>query len=151
MTTELWNTLDVDPPVKEEPEKKEIVPYIPEPKSENNQDDDFELSRKTIKNMIEKGNDALEDLINFASQDQSPRGYEVVSTLIKTISDAAKDLQSLHATKHKITLGNTKGGNINKNQEGPASITVERAVFCGTSSDLLAQIREAKKNAQNDE
>jgi len=58
-------------------------------------DQDFEYTRENLMHVIERGRDALDELIGIAQQSQHPRAYEVISTLIKTLSDTNKDLLEL--------------------------------------------------------
>lgn len=60
---------------------------------------DIELARSNIKNIIEQGDDALKEMINLAKQSESPRAYEVASTLMKTLLDANKDFVEMSTKK----------------------------------------------------
>ena len=60
---------------------------------------DIELARSNIKNIIEQGDDALKEMINLAKQSESPRAYEVASTLMKTLLDANKDFVDMSTKK----------------------------------------------------
>jgi hypothetical protein len=125
----------------------ELVPV--ENTDKQKQDEDFELSRETLRDMIEQGRDALTKLIYIAETEQHPRAFEVVSTLINTISSSAKDLQILHTTKNKNIIANTPKQGINKKSAGPNTVTVDKAiVFSGTSSDFMKRLEEraAKEN-----
>ena len=52
---------------------------------------DIEKARKNIQNIIEQGDDALKEMMDLAKQSESPRAFEVASTLMKTLLDANKD------------------------------------------------------------
>ena len=62
--------------------KQEIIPYEP-PQIHYDAEEDYLLARKTLRNLIEKGNDAIEEISQIARQQESARGFEVVSTLIR--------------------------------------------------------------------
>ena len=79
----------------------------------------------------------MESLTDLAKESESPRAYEVLATMMKTIADTTKDLYDLQK-KTKDLKGEKKA-------EGP-SVTVEKAVFVGTPSDLLKKIKEEKSN-----
>lgn len=98
-------------------------------------DTDTEYARKNIRNLIDKGNVAVDNLLHVSKESEHPRAYEVVAGLMKTMADLNKDLLELQKRKRdlKPQLENT-GGNI----------TVEKAVFVGSTADLLKQIRENK-------
>ena len=74
--------------------KQEIIPYEP-PQIHSDAEEDYLLARKVLRNLIEKGNDAIEEISQIARQQESARGFEVVSTLIKTVGDTTKDLYNL--------------------------------------------------------
>src|SRR5210317_1038156 len=57
--------------------------------------DDYEYARQNLKSIIESAQTSIEDLSSIASTSESPRAYEVLSTLMKTIVDANKDLLEL--------------------------------------------------------
>lgn len=62
---------------------------------------DLEEVRQNIKGVIETGDDALKEMLEIAKQSEMPRAFEVVSTLMKTMLDANKDLADI-STKKKF-------------------------------------------------
>jgi hypothetical protein len=116
--------------VKKEEPVAEIMP---------DQQSDYELSRHTFRELIRKGNLAMEDMHELARQAESPRAYEVLSTMMKTISDVTKDLYDLQ--KKTKELREVRG----KPSQPDGAINVEKAVFVGTTADLLKQIKEQKQ------
>ena len=58
-------------------------------------DNDFKYARENLYNIIERGYDALNTLVDVANQSQHPRAFEVVGQLVKTLSDTNKDLLEL--------------------------------------------------------
>ena len=69
--------------------------------------DDFEFARNKLRHLLDKGEVALEKMIEIADLSQHPRSYEVVSTLIDSLSSASKDLLEL-AEKNKRINGSTE-------------------------------------------
>jgi replicative DNA helicase len=121
------------------PSKEKTLPKIVEKeKTVENTDqvEDYVLGRKTLRNLIETGTTSLEDMKDLARQSESPRAYEVLSTLMKTISEVTKDLYDLQ--KKTKELNEPK----NPQTDDRGSINVERAVFVGSSSELLRKIKE---------
>ena len=59
------------------------------------QEEDYRLARKTFRQLINKGNDAIEGISDLAKESESPRAYEVMATLMKTVADTTKDLFEL--------------------------------------------------------
>ena len=103
----------------EEVEKEKTV-------ENTDQVEDYVLGRKTLRNLIETGTTSLEDMKDLARQSESPRAYEVLSTLMKTISEVTKDLYDLQ--KKTKELNEPK----NPQTDDRGSINVERAVFVGS-------------------
>ena len=77
--------------VAEQP-KKEVVSGAP---NDESIDADYEYARENLKLFIEQGKVAMENIIFLAKEGESPRAYEVVGQLIKTLSDTNKDLLDL--------------------------------------------------------
>lgn len=69
---------------------------------------DIEQARNNIKNIIEQGDDALKEMISVAKQSESPRAFEVTSTLMKTLLDANKDFVEM-STKKKYAKEELNG------------------------------------------
>jgi hypothetical protein len=78
---------------------------------------DFEFARQNIRNILEKGSVALDKMLEVADLSQHPRSYEVVSTLIKSLSDTNKDLLELAEKKNRIekVKSQTETQTINNN------------------------------------
>jgi len=95
---------------------------------------DAALARKNIKSLLDKGNGAIDNLLLVAQESEHPRAYEVAANFIKTLADLNKDL--LEVQKKKSDLRPTQTTN--------QSINVEKAVFVGSTAELLKQIRENK-------
>ena len=65
------------------------------------EENDYKYARENFYNVIEKGTDALEQMLDVAKASEHPRAYEVVSTIMKTLVDANKDLVSMGDKKRK--------------------------------------------------
>lgn len=68
---------------------------------------DYEYSRETYYDLIEKGKDALEDMINVARESEHPRAFEVLSGMIKNISDVNDRLMDLNKKKKELDQKDT--------------------------------------------
>lgn len=138
----LSEALGVEYIPSEEVKQEILVPVqekLPSGNHAFDQEDDYNLSRTTFRNLIQQGNLALEDMKKFARESESPRAYEVFATMIKTIADTTNNLYDLQKKTKELKDEPKKpydGGNV----------TVERAVFVGTTSDLLKKIKEGKNN-----
>ena len=96
------NALDI-----EEFEEYTVQPHIEE--------DDYEFARKNLKNILIKGSIALDKMIEVADLSQHPRSYEVVSTLINSLSASNKDLLELTVKKKRIDKTENKDQTVNNN------------------------------------
>lgn len=95
---------------------------------------DFQAVRSNLYDIIEKGNKAIDGILHVASEGDSPRAYEVVSQLIKSVADANKDLLQLHKQLKEI-----------KN-ESPASTQsaqniTNQSIFVGSTNELQKLLR----------
>lgn len=100
-------------------------------------DDDFSKARDNISDLIEKGNTAIDNLLHVAKESEHPRAYEVAANLIKTLSELNKDLLDIHKKKNDINGRNT-------NQTESKGAMIDKAVFIGSTNDLINLIREKK-------
>ena len=134
----LSEALGVEYIPSEEVKQEILVPVKEELPSNTDAEEDFELTRKTMKKMLEKGTNAVDELFELAKASEHPRTFEVLANLIKTTSDVSKDLYNLQKMKKEL-----KDEPQKKPHDG--GVTVERAVFVGTTSDLLKKIKAEKQ------
>ena len=103
--------------------------------TENIVEEDTDFARKNIKALIKSGNDAIRELLLVAKDSQAPRAYEVVSALLKNISDLNKDLLELQKRKKDLNPSQFKNQNI----------SVDKAiVFTGSTTELITLIKQQK-------
>lgn len=129
----LSEILNIEPIKKE---KQEIVSI--EPIAENFSDiqTDYDLTRQTIRNLMRKGEDALDELIFVAKQSESPRAYEVVSGMIKNISEVTKELIELQKNMKDLSENTSKSS---------GGVNVQNAVFVGSTAELQKLLRQSKE------
>ena len=132
------------PVAKKEEAKQEVIEYVPA--SNEDQDEDYTLVRNTLRNLIEKGNDALDEISTIAKQNESARGFEVVANLIKTVGETSKDLYNLQKMKRDLKEPDPATDPRKKNAE---SINVEQAVFVGSAAELLSAIKKQKEDGKD--
>ena len=107
---------------------EEIKPEPPAriiPKTGKDDDIDYNYARENYYNLIERNQDAIEEMLEIAKQSEHPRAFEVVGQLIKSGLDANKELMGLHKTKKELSI--EKGGH---------TTTVNNAVFVGSTAEL---------------
>lgn len=97
--------------------------------------DDADFARTNIKQLINNGNTALNNLLTVAKDSQQPRAYEVAATLIKNLSDLNKDLMEIQKRKQDLTGESTKNKNIN----------VDKAVFVGSTTELVKFLKNKQE------
>ena len=73
----------------------------------DNQKTDYEYSRDTYYELIEKGKDALESMIDVARESEHPRAFEVLSGMIKNISDVNDRLMDLNKKNKELNTKET--------------------------------------------
>lgn len=103
---------------------------LPVEKKEADYVDDYEYARGNLINIIEKGNEALDGILNVADQSQHPRGYEVAANLIKTMSEVNKDLLELSKKRQDLEGVNAKPNTVNNN------------LFVGSTAELQKLIKQ---------
>ena len=89
-------------------------------------DNDYQESRQTLKDLVVKGNQAIDHLLAIASETEHPRAFEVVATLIKNTAEANEKLMVMQKTIRELK-------NIKKNDSG---VNVDKAIFVGSTSEL---------------
>ena len=131
----LSELFDVDPIATnvEVVSSTEVVPV----KSEDVVETDTEYARRNIRDLIDKGSVAVDNLLQVSKESEHPRAYEVAAALIKTMADLNKDLLEIQKRKRDLQPQLDSASNRGK-------ITVENAVFVGSTAELLKQIRDNK-------
>ena len=91
--------------------------------------------------IIERGRDAMDELLEIAKAEESPRAFEVFGQLLKNMTDTQSTLMELHQKKQKLE-------NDGDRQEVTRAQNVTNALFVGSTADLLKLVkRETKQNA----
>lgn len=133
------NALGITPSkVIEKQETKEVEVIQPVAETGTDQEDDYNLTRNTLRNLIRKGDLAMEDMAAVARESESPRAYEVLSTMMKTVADMTTQLYDIQKKKKDLLSDNNK-------RESTGDITVEKAVFVGSTAELLKKMKEEKE------
>jgi hypothetical protein len=98
---------------------------------------DYQESRRTLKALITKGNDAIDHLLGIATETEHPRAFEVVATLIKNTAEANEKLLIMQKSMREMK-------NIKNKDSG---VNVDKAIFIGSTSELSKMVKELKNNA----
>ena len=126
----LDNTFNITPEVVEE--KTEVVkPEKPDRLTKDDITRDYEYTRGNLYSIIEKGQEAIDGILEIAQESEMPRAYEVAGQLIKSVSDATDKLIDLQKKLKDV--------NEEKVAKGPS--TVNNALFVGSTADLAKLIK----------
>lgn len=115
--------------------KKEISPT-----KERDFEDDYKEVRGNLRHLVSTGEDAIEGILKVATEGDHPRAYEVVSQLIKTVSDVNKDLIDLHKKTKEIKKEDNKY--VQKN-------TTNNAFYVGSTSELQDIINSSRSRTKS--
>lgn len=99
-------------------------------------DDDYQYARNNLRGLIENGKEVMQNIIFVAKESESPRSYEVVGQLIKTLADTNKDLLEL-AKKSKDLKSEEK-----RSVNGDTNIN---ALFVGSTTELQNLLNNKKQ------
>lgn len=106
--------------------------------SEEESDKDYEYTRGNLYSLIEKGQQAIDDILDVAQQSDSPRAYEVAGQLIKSVGDVTDKLLDLQQKMKKLKETEVKGPS-----------TVNNSVFIGSTADLQKILKQGLKEINN--
>ena len=96
---------------------------------------DAQFARENIRELISKGNSAIDQLLLVARDTEHPRAYEVAAGLIKNLGDLNKDL--LEIQKRKRDLAPKESAQSN-------GLSIDKAVFVGSTAELVKMIKSNK-------
>ena len=130
---ELNDTFNVsDEIVKAEVVKKELDNVKP---SSDDIKKDYEYTRGNLYSIIEKGQEALNGVLELAQESEMPRAYEVAGQLIKSVSDATDKLMDLQK----------KLKDVNEEKETKGPTTVNNSLFVGSTAELQKFLKQNDK------
>ena len=136
----LDKTFGIDPEVIEEvvEEKTEVIkPEKPDRLTKDDITRDYEYTRGNLYSIIEKGQEAIDGILEIAQESEMPRAYEVAGQLIKSVSDATDKLIDLQKKLKDVN---------EEEKKGPTNVT--NALFVGSTADLAKLIKQ--QNTQKD-
>ena len=131
--------LDIESkPIETEVVKKEKKSEIKKVHSQEEQiQKDYEYTRGNLYSIIEKGQEAIDGILELAQESDSPRAYEVAGQLIKSVADSTDKLMDLQK----------KLKDVNKEEKGatPTNVT-NNAVFLGSTAELQKYLKSSMKS-----
>ena len=94
------------------------------------QTSDYKYSREVFYGLVERGQDAIEGILDIARESEHPRVYEVAGQLIKTVSETTEKLIDLQAKMKELDRDNTMPNKVNNN------------LFVGSSTELQRILKD---------
>lgn len=101
---------------------------------------DYEYSRDTYYDLIEKGRESLDLMIEVARESEHPRAFEVLSNMIKGIADVNDKLMDLNKKQKEL-----------KKEDKPAETTTNNNLFVGSTTDLQRMLLGDEKTIDHDD
>ena len=96
-------------------------------------DADYEYQRENFYNLIEKGQDAIQGILNVAKESDHPRGYEVAGNLIKQVAEVTEKLGDLQEKMKRL-----------KEVPNSAPKNITNALFVGSTAELQKMLKGKK-------
>ena len=122
----LSELFDVDPIDLTAKEPLPVSAEVVEPVNAVESDTDF--ARANIKQLIKKGTDAVDEILQVAKHSEHPRAYEVAGALIKSMADLNKDLLELQIPGKEVG--------------GSKDVNIDKAVFVGSTAELMKILKK---------
>ena len=118
---------------KSEPIEKKV---IQRPKETDDIENDYKYQRENFYNLVEKGTDAIEGILEIARESEHPRTYEVAGNLIKQVAEVTEKLGDLQEKMKKL-----------KEVPNNAPKSVTNALYVGSTAELQKMLK-GKKDGQ---
>ena len=126
---------------EEIPKNNVQVLDAPVTNNNDNENNDFQYARENLYHIIERGRDAMDELLEIAKAEESPRAFEVFGQLLKNMTDSQEKLMELHQKKQKLE-------NDGERQEVTKAQNVTNALFVGSTADLLKLVKKETKGTK---
>jgi hypothetical protein len=112
---------------------REVTPprpvIVPET-NEQDTDNDYKYQRENFYQLVERGQDAIDGILDLAREGEHPRAYEVAGNLIKQVADVTEKLGDLQAKMKKLK---------EVPNQGPKNVT--NALFVGSTAELQKMLK----------
>ena len=110
------------------PVKKETKVIVPRPKDDEDVSADYKYSRENFYNLVERGQDAIDGILELAKESEHPRTYEVAGQLIKNVGEVTEKLLDLQRKLKEVP------------NSAPKNVT--NALFVGSTAELQKMIKK---------
>lgn len=115
----------------EEEVQKNFAPIVARLNESDDVDSDYKYQRENFYSLIERGQDAVEGILDLAKQSDHPRAYEVAGNLIKQVADVTEKLADLQTKMKKL-----------KEVPNSAPKNVTNALFVGSTAELQKMLKK---------
>ena len=127
----LDNLLDINSDIKQETKLVKV------PDRDKNIETDYRYARENLYDLVERGQDAIDGILELSKETEHPRAYEVAGQLIKNVSDSTDKLMTLQQKLKEVNA---------EEKKGPTNVT-NNALFVGSTAELQKLL---KKNSTED-
>jgi hypothetical protein len=103
------------------------------PARQESVDNDYKYGRETLYHLVERGQDAIDGILDLCKETEHPRAYEVAGQLIKTVGDTAEKLLDLQKKVKELE------------NENPNLKTQHNHLYVGSTSDLQKYLKKNKE------
>ena len=107
---------------------------IPRPSGDDEKEIDYKYSRENFYNLIERGQDAIDGILEVAKQSDHPRSYEVAGNLISQVADVTEKLSRLQSSMKRL-----------KEVPSNAPKNVTNALYVGSTAELQKLLKKDKE------
>jgi hypothetical protein len=126
--------LDIEEPTAELVEKKPDTLIVKRDNTLDDVDSDYKYQRENFYNLIERGQDAIDGILEVAKQSDHPRSYEVAGNLISQVADVTEKLSRLQSSMKRL-----------KEVPSNAPKNVTNALYVGSTAELQKLLKKDKK------
>jgi len=126
--------LDIEETTAELVEAKPSTLTIKRDKTLDDVDSDYKYQRENFYNLIERGQDAIDGILEVAKQSDHPRSYEVAGNLISQVADITEKLGKLQASMKRL-----------KEVPNNAPKNVTNALYVGSTAELQKLLKKDKE------
>ena len=126
----------IEKPKKEVVKTERIVPVITT--DDSGIETDFQYARENLYNLIERGQDGLEEMLEIAKSSEHPRAMEVFGQLIGKLTETNKELLNLHKAKKDISQDTSGPKNVSNN------------LFVGSTAELQKFLKKGNGIKENE-
>ena len=115
---------------KSEPKERKV---IPRPQENDDIENDYKYQRENFYNLVERGTDAIDGILEIARESEHPRTYEVAGNLIKQVAEVTEKLGELQEKMKRL-----------KEVPSNAPKNVTNALFVGSTAELQKMLKGKK-------